>query len=84
MVPSHGSTAMVRSVMLILGYAARDVEVEPDRRVAQADFHVGVDEDAEVHGVDGEAHGAGIRMRAKMRMMDEGSITLPGKLSQKT
>ena len=40
------------------GYAARDVEVEPDRRVAQADFHVGVDQYPEVHGDDGDSGGA--------------------------
>ena len=39
-----------------LGDAGGDVQVEADRRMAHADFHVDHDQDAEVHRVDAQLH----------------------------
>ena len=54
MVSSHGQTAMVSSVMPMLGDHRSDVQIQADRRMAQADLHVDVDQDAEMDRIDAE------------------------------
>src|SRR5436305_10971166 len=40
-----------------LGDAGCHIEIEADRRMAHADFHVDGHDDAEMHGIDAERHG---------------------------
>ena len=54
MVSSHGITATARSVMRMRGDHRCDIEIEADRRMAQADLHIDVDHDAEMDQIDAE------------------------------
>ena len=54
MVPSHGSTAIGQLGDAHLGDAGGDVEIEPDRRMAQPDLHVDRHQDAEMHRMHAE------------------------------
>ena len=54
MVPSHGQHRDGQLGDAHLGDAGGDVEVEADRRMAHADFHVDRHQDAEMHRVDAE------------------------------
>ena len=54
MVSSHGQTAIGELGDAHLGDAGGDIEVQPDRRMAQADLHVDRHQDAEVDRVDAE------------------------------
>ena len=67
MVTSQGNTAMARSVMRMPRDHRGHIQIEADRRVAEADLHVDVDDDAEMHRIDAEPH----RRRIQDRRHDQ-------------